>query len=44
MTGPDEPVSIRMRLGRPRSRREAESYAVMAAVVSEESDCACDCD
>jgi hypothetical protein len=44
ITGPAERVSIRMRCGRPRSRREAESYAVMAAVVREESACAWDCD
>jgi len=43
MTGPAEPVSIMIRWGSPRSRREAESYAVMAAVVREESACACDC-
>lgn len=44
MTGPAEPVSIIIRCGKPRSRREAESYAASAAVVREESACAWDCE
>ena len=44
MTGPGEVVSMRTRWGRPRPRREAVSYAVIAVVVSEDKAWACDCD
>jgi hypothetical protein len=43
MTGPEECVSIIMRWGIPRPRRDADSKAAIAAVVSEERACNCDC-